>query len=178
MTRRTWFAVVGVVVVLGATGWASGAGSSGRSSTTPLKCSPADTRAQRVLRNGVSTRYCGRARAVVYVNGETYRISGGLCYPRQRRGARRHRFEGVAVGLYAAPPAGLSFTTGGLTPGGVTRPGPIWIPDTETEVAGKLIVASGVLVLNGKLNGGWFSLYGRDASGPTGPLVSGSWTCG
>jgi hypothetical protein len=52
----------------------------------------------------------------------------------------------------------------------------ITIDDSEIEVPGTEVAASGTVV-GKRLNGGWFSLYGRDASGPTGPLVSGSWTC-
>jgi hypothetical protein len=53
----------------------------------------------------------------------------------------------------------------------------VTIDDSEIDVAGTQVAASGTVVVQKKLKGGWFALYGRDGSGPTGPLVSGSWTC-
>jgi hypothetical protein len=60
----------------------------------------------------------------------------------------------------------------------VTHGQPITIDDSEIEIPGKRVAASGTVIANKSLDRGWFSLYGRDASGPTGPLVSGTWTCG
>jgi hypothetical protein len=54
---------------------------------------------------------------------------------------------------------------------------PVTIDDSEIEVPGERVAASGTVVVSDDLSRGWFSLYGRDASGPTGPLVSGSWRC-
>jgi hypothetical protein len=145
----------------------------------PPSCSAADTRHNALLVETPYLRFCGPARAVVYLNGTTYRIRGGYCVPRRAVRARtpRKRFGGIAIGLVADPPAppglGADFR---LRPP-VTHGQPITIGDSEIEVPGTRVAASGTVVVDNDLNGGWFSLYGRDASGPTGPLVSGSWKC-
>jgi hypothetical protein len=53
----------------------------------------------------------------------------------------------------------------------------ITVDDSAIEVPGTRLCASGIVVIGKRLNGGWFSLYGRLDTGPTGPLVSGTWSC-
>jgi hypothetical protein len=60
----------------------------------------------------------------------------------------------------------------------VTRPGPVTIDDSEIEIPGIRVAASGTVTVGKRLRGGTFNLYGRDASGPTGVNVTGTWTCG
>lgn len=95
-------------------------------------------------------RYCSPARAVVYLNGKAYTIRGGHCY--QRRGAS----EGVlAIGLItnrpAAPGQGILLTW-------PTRPGPVRIDDSEVEVPGMRVAASGTVLVRKGLKGGTFAL--------------------
>jgi hypothetical protein len=175
--------VVMSAVLLVLTGWTSGS-----ASPAPPRCSAADTRRNALLHvddpaNGqpLYLRYCGPARAVVYLKGKSYRIQGGYCIPPKRStGTKkpRRRLDGIAIGLITNAPAlpgrGVAF----FWEPPVARGGPISIDDSEIEVAGTRVAASGTVVVRERLTGGWFSLYGRDGSGPTGPLVSGSWTCG
>jgi hypothetical protein len=87
--------------------------------------------------------------------------------------------SGVAIGLIANPPApaigrGLVFDFHGV----VTRPRTVRIKDSEIEVPGVRIAASGTVTVSAGLNKGTFKLFGRTAAGPTGKNVSGSFTCG
>jgi hypothetical protein len=85
---------------------------------------------------------------------------------------------GVAIGFVAQEaksPPGRAVTFWWEPPS--THAQAVTIDDSEIEIPGTRVAASGTVVVGKRLNGGWFSLYGRDASGPTGPLVSGSWTC-
>jgi hypothetical protein len=89
--------------------------------------------------------------------------------------------EGFYIGLLTNPPATPSGAV--AVPyvgpvGRVTRPGPVTIDDSEIEVPGIRVAASGTVIVGKGLKGGSFFLYGRDASGPTGVTVTGSWTCG
>lgn len=83
---------------------------------------------------------------------------------------------GISIGLIRDPPAapgrGIS-----LVRLEATRPGPVNLGDSEIEVGGMRVAASGTLTIGKELKGGAFSLYGRDASGPTGVTLTGSWTC-
>jgi len=60
----------------------------------------------------------------------------------------------------------------------VTQPGPVQIDDSEIEVAGTRVAASGTVLSGERLKGGSFFLYGRTASGPTGITLAGTWSCG
>jgi hypothetical protein len=84
---------------------------------------------------------------------------------------------GIFIGLIVSPPSSPGLGVEFPWEPSVTHGQPITIDDSEIEVPGQRVAASGTVVVNKQLNGGWFSLYGRDASGPTGPLVSGSWAC-
>jgi hypothetical protein len=165
----------------------------GAAAPAPPICSAEDTRRKALLRTPGYFRFCGPARAVVYVTRigpgfravtETYRIRGGWCWPRRSEHQKtpRRRFGGVSIGLIANPPEPPGravdfrfYGKRGETP--VTHGRAVTIDDSEIEVPGTRVAGSGVVVVGKKLNGGWFSLSGRDASGPTGQLVSGSWSC-
>jgi hypothetical protein len=54
----------------------------------------------------------------------------------------------------------------------------VQIDDSEIEVAGTRVGASGTVLVGERLKGGSFFLYGRTASGPTGITLAGTWTCG
>jgi|SRR4249919_2250423 len=148
-------------------------------SPTPPRCSAADTRRNAFLWNSLYSRFCGPARAVVHLNGKTYRIRGGHCLPRRspRTKTKRRRLNGMEIGLLADSPApagrGIS-----LIHWMATQPRPVTIEDSEIEVPGTRVAASGTIIVGKGLKGGTFSLYSRDASGPTGVTLTGSWTCG
>jgi hypothetical protein len=172
-----WVAICSVALLLPA--WSAASPQSG-----PARCSATDTRRNNVVRTDSYLRWCGPARAVVYLNGKTYRIRGGSCLPRQstRLKKPRQRLDGIAIGFMprkeGMPPGRtVSFGGGGWPATPSTHAQAITIDDSEIQVPGAAVAASGIAVVGKKLNGGWFSLYGRDNSGPTGPLVSGSWTC-
>jgi hypothetical protein len=171
-------------LLLMATGWHTGP-----DSLTPPQCSAADTKQQKTLLvpstgNPVYIRYCGPARALVRVKGRAYRIRGGRCI-RGALGAPKRTskriFAGIAIGLIANPPArpGLGISFWWDPPS--TRPRRVTIDDSEIEVPGRRIAASGAVVVGRKRNVGdvgTFRLYGRTGAGPTGDRVTGSWTCG
>jgi hypothetical protein len=167
-----WVAICGFVLLLPA--WSTASPPPG-----PPRCSAADTRHNAILRANGYQRFCGPARAVVYLNGKTYRVQGGFCLPRQSTLEKaRRRFGGISIGFFPAKaglPPGRGVDFWWLPPS--TRAQATTIDDSEIEVPGTAVAASGIVVVGKKLKGGWFSLYGRDGSGPTGPLVSGSWTC-
>jgi hypothetical protein len=156
----------------------SGGGSKARTaSPAPPRCSAADTRrtATLLVDGGVHNsplyiRSCGPAQAVIDLNGQSYPIRGGYCRPASVRGT-----ELVSIGLLANAPAapgrGIALTL-------PTRSGPTRINDSEFEVPGRRVEASGTVILGKGLKGGTFTLYGRTASGPTGVRLSGSWACG
>jgi hypothetical protein len=169
-------------------------GASRAAAPAPPVCSAEDTRRNAVLDSPPYMRYCGPARAVVYVTWirppndvitKTYRIRGGWCYPRRptHRKTPRKRLVGVAVGLFvrSPQPPGLALTVDTLhaePPVFSPRGGQaITVDDSAIEVPGTRLGASGIVVIGKRLNGGWFSLYGRLDTGPTGPLVSGTWSC-
>jgi hypothetical protein len=146
-------------------------------SPTPPRCSASDTRRNATHFEAPYSRFCGPARGVVYLNGETYTIRGGHCYPRQAPRKKRRRLTDITIGLFGDPPA---------TPGRgiwlphllMTHPGLAHIDDSEIEVPGMRVGGSGTVIVRNGLKDGSFFLYGRDASGPTGVIVTGTWTCG
>jgi hypothetical protein len=166
-----WIAICSSVLLLPA--WSTASTSPG-----PPRCTARDTRHNNIARANGYQRYCGPARAIVYLNGKTYRIRGGFCVPK-RPGyptSPRRRLGGVAIGFFTRfEEAGLGVTFWWERPS--THAEAITIDDSEIDVPGTKVAGSGTVVVGKRLNGGWFALYGRDASGPTGPLVSGSWTC-
>jgi hypothetical protein len=113
-------------------------------------------------------------KGVVYLNGTTYRIRGGHCYPVQPSRTKRRLLAEIEIGLIrnpaAAPGRGIS-----LPHLEATQPGPLSIDDSEIEAGGMRVAASGTAK---GLKSGTFSLYGRDASRPTGVTPTGNWTCG
>jgi hypothetical protein len=174
LAPRTWaFLAIGASV-LPLTAWTSHAGSPAQP-----KCSAADTRrTATLLVNGgahhapLYLRFCGPARGVIDLNGKSFAIRGGWCHH------GRSSFSAelvIAIGLIAnrpaAPGRGISLRL-------PRRPGRTTIDDSEFEVPGMRVAASGIVVLAPGLRGGTFSLYGRTASGPTGVRLSGSWACG
>jgi hypothetical protein len=166
-----WVAICGSVLLLPA--WSTASSSSG-----PPRCSATDTRRNNVLRTHSYVRFCGPARAVVYLKGKTYRIRGGFCFPRRstRLKKPRQRLDGIAIGFFSkSGQPGRAVTFGGGD-WGATHAMAITIDDSAIVVPGTRVPASGIVVVGKKLDGGWFSLYGRKLR-PTGPLEIGSWTC-
>jgi hypothetical protein len=165
------------------------ASSVGRPSLAPPPCSALDTKEQKNVYapsrgNPVYIRHCGPARALVRLNGRAYRIRGGHCR-RQALGRHTQRsnrlFGGIEIGFIANEPArpGLGIDFWWDPPS--TMPGRVTIDDSEIEIPGKRVAASGTVIVGRKLSVGdvgWFSLYGRTADGPTGDRVTGSWACG
>lgn len=150
---------------------------------TPPRCSPADTRDRATLTThrpgqGWYTRFCGPASAVFRLSGRIYRIRGGHCWPVQRLPTVRVSLSSVDIGLLSsgrAPPGrGIDFHWQPPS----TQPGVVRIDESVVQVAGRRIGASGTAIVGQRLNGGTFRLFGRNASGPTGVVVTGSWTCG
>jgi hypothetical protein len=151
-------------------------------STGPPKCSTADAFGNRTLnspRGGAPTyiRYCGPASAVVRVDTRHFAISGGHCFQVATSSGRKG-LQGIAVGLLSNPPRapGLGVSFWWSTP--LARAGSVTIDDSEIELGRMRIAASGTVRVGKNLSGGTFRLYGRDAFGPTGPRVTGTWTCG
>jgi hypothetical protein len=57
-----------------------------------------------------------------------------------------------------------------------TQPGPVQIDDSEIKVTCTRVAASGTVLVGTGLKSESFFLYGRDASGPTGVTLAGTWT--
>ena len=169
--RVTWLLAICVSVVP-LTAWTTKA-----ASPTPPRCTAGDARRNATHFEAPYSRFCGPARGVVYLNGETYTIRGGHCHPRQAPRKKRRLLTHVTIGLISDPPAapGRGISIPNLQ---VTRPGPVQIDDSEIEVADTRVAASGTVLVGTGLKSGSFFLYGRDATGPTGVTLAGTWTCG
>lgn len=163
-------------------------GSGGPGSLTPPRCSQADTSHQKALvvpstGTPVHLRFCGPAHIQFSVNGRAYRVEGGRCVrdrrglPHERAGTRR--LAGIDIGLITnrPKPPGLGVSIW-WTPVITTGGGRSRVYDSEIEVPGRRVAASGTVVAGKNLNGGSFTLYGRTADGPTGDDVTGTWKCG
>jgi hypothetical protein len=124
-------------------------------------------------------RFCGPARAVVYLNGRTYRIQGGHCFPVRspRTRMKRRLLTDITIGLFSEPPAAPGRGIW-LPHFAATQPGPVQIDDSAIDLAGMRLAASGTVLVGEGLKGGSFFLYDRTASGPTGITLTGTWTCG
>lgn len=174
---------VAVVVLLLATGTAW---TTSPVSLTPPRCSPTDTKQQKTLtepepRTGqlpIYFRFCGPARARVRVNGRAYDIQGGFCYRGPGAQASKRKLMGIGIGLIANKPArpGFGVTFFWVPPS--TDAALVAIDDSEIEVPGRRVAASGSATVAKSLNSGSFRLYGRTESGLTGDRVTGTWTCG
>jgi hypothetical protein len=156
------------------TGWTTKAVSTPRPT-----CSAADTRAHktRVVGRGahhapLDLRYCGPARGVIDLDGRSYAIRGGWC--RHVRNGPGENENSVAIGLIANPPAAPGRGISLRLP---LRAGRIRIDDSEFEVPGRRVAASGIVTVGTRLTSGTFNVYGRTAAGPTGIKLIGSWTC-
>jgi hypothetical protein len=160
------------VSVLLLTAWTTKAASS-----TPPRCTVGDTRRNATHFEAPYSRFCGPARGVVYLDGKTYTIRGGHCNPRQSPRKKRRLLTDITIGLIADEPAapGRGIWLPHLQ---ATRPGPVQIDDSEIEMADTRVAASGTVLIGTGLKSGSFFLYGRDASGPTGVTLVGTWTCG
>jgi hypothetical protein len=186
MQKRKRFVAIGLAALgaLVATALIVGPTLANVAAPAPPTCSAADTRRHAILtvkdpstHEPLYIRYCGRARAVVQFEGKSYPIKGGFCL----RGYRAHgerTLQGVAIGLLANPPARPGRDVSFWWLPAAIRAGPIAIDDSEIEVPGNRIAASGIVIVGPRLAGGRFTLDGRTAAGPTGKHVTGSWTCG
>jgi hypothetical protein len=151
------------------------------STSKPPQCSSADTRRNATLlapspNAPIYLRYCGPARAVLRIGTNRYVIKGGHCLRGTNLPTAGPRLAGIAIGLLSNAPKpgrGIGFWWGPP----FTTVGRLQIDDSEIEIAGMRVAASGTVIVGEDLNSGRFLLYGRDASGPTGPLVRGSWSC-
>jgi hypothetical protein len=112
------------------------------------------------------------------VNGRAYRVQGGSCRRGLRTQARTRGLMGVGIGLIANQPArpGLGVNFFWVPPS--THAELVAIDDSEIEVPGRRVAASGSVTVAESLNSGSFRLYGRTESGLTGDRVTGTWTCG
>jgi hypothetical protein len=178
--------VVAAVLVVPALATQS-SGETRRALPAPPHCSAANTRHNAILRvNNPTTheplyiRYCGPARAVVSVNGTTYTIRGGLCWPLRSTRLRtpRRLLGAVDIGMFANPPA---------TP--ARHVDFWWDPPTATVAHRAFTMAEydinvpggpfatfggpGTGVVGKRLNGGTFKIENS-----TGEQITGSWTCG
>jgi hypothetical protein len=178
--------VIAAVLVVPALATQS-SGETRRALPAPPHCSAANTRHNAILLvNNPTTheplyrRYCGPARAVVSVNGTTYTIRGGLCWPLRstRLSTPRRRLGAVSIGMFANPPA---------TP--VRHVDFWWDPPTATVAHRAFTMAEydiyvpgrhfatfggpGAGVVGKRLDGGTFKIENS-----TGEEVTGSWTCG
>jgi hypothetical protein len=153
-------------------------------SQPPPRCSDAATRGNAVMSVGrgyhdapLYLRFCGPARAVVSMNGRSYSFRGGHCLRAGTPGATAGGLqeEGFVIGLItntpAAPGRGISIQWQRRA----TRR--VHFDDSEVEVAGTRVAASGTVTVRSGRQGGTFTLHGRNASGPTGVSLSGTWTC-
>jgi hypothetical protein len=179
--RGAWFVAL-CISVLVLTAWTSGS-----APQPPRQCSNLDSKQQKTLNvssagSPVYIRFCGPAHALVRVNGgRPFRVLGGHCFRRpsdQPDEVNRHFLSGIAVGLITNPPArpGLGVSFFWVPPS--THADRVTIDDSEIEVPGRRVAASGTVIVGPKLNGGTFRLYGRTSAGSTGVRVAGSWTCG
>jgi hypothetical protein len=113
----------------------------------------------------------------VHFNGKTYPIRGGFCMYNYRAHGKRG-LGGIAIGLLSNPESlsgrGVNFW---WRPASI-QGGPITIDDSEIQIPGAKVAASGTVIVGRRLAGGRFILDGRTAAGPTGQHVTGSWTCG
>lgn len=159
--------------VLLLTAWSHGSDSP----AAPPRCSAADENLS--IERGGYLRWCGPARAVIYLRGKTYRIRGGFCTPLRwtRLKTPRRFFDGVATGFIARKNGVPSLAFSFWWPTPITHAQVVTINDSLIVVPGTSVNGSGTVVVGQRLNGGRFSLYGRDASGAT-ARVRGSWTCG
>jgi hypothetical protein len=84
--------------------------------------------------------------------------------------------RGVGIGLVTNKPAapGRGILLGRWA---VTHPGALTVDDSEIELSGMRVGASGTATVSKGLKGGTLSLHGRD-NAPTGVTITGSWTCG
>jgi hypothetical protein len=153
------------------------AASSIQAASTPPRCSAGDARRNATHYESPYTRFCGPARGVVYLNGTSYTMRGGHCDPLQAPRKKRRLLRRITIGVIADPPAapGRRISILHLH---VTRPGPVQIDDSEVEMGDTRVAASGTVLVGAGLKSGSFFLFGRDASGPTGVTLAGTWTCG
>jgi hypothetical protein len=151
------------------------------STVKPPTCSSADTRRNATLlapspTAAIYLRFCGPARAVLRIGTSRYVIKGGHCVRGTNLPTAGPRLGGIAIGLISdAPKPGRGILLWWDPP--FTNVGRLQIDDSEIEIAEMRVAASGTVIVGEDLNSGRFLLYGRDASGPTGPLVRGSWSC-
>jgi hypothetical protein len=154
-------------------------------SLSPPRCSSDDTAQQKTLTKPepkagqwpIYIRFCGPARARVRVNGHTYEMRGGRCYRGSGAQESKGGLSGIGIGFIANEPArpGLGISFFWIPP--LTQAGLVAIDDSEIEVPGLRVAASGSAVVAKGLSSGSFKLYGRTAAGPTGDRVNGSWNC-
>src|SRR3954447_6381989 len=143
-------------------------------SPTIPRCTARDTQLNTTHSVSAYIRFCGAARGIVYLNDESYAVRGGHCDPVESPRNKRRLLTDITIGWLSEPPAapGQGIWLPHLQ---ATRPGPVQLNDSEIEVAGTRVAASGTVLVGAGLRSGSFFLYGRDASGPTGVTLAGTW---
>jgi hypothetical protein len=176
--RPMRLAGVAIVFLVAVGAWTAVAATS-----KPPRCSASDTAQEKILSTpGASPgqgpafiRFCGLARAYFRVNGKPYRVQGGHCL--RGAGSTNRRLSGIGIGFITNRPQPPGMGVVFFWYPASAHADVIEIDDSEIEVPGQRVAASGTVVIADDLNSGSFNLYGRAASGPTGDRVRGRWTC-
>jgi hypothetical protein len=185
--RGLWISIVVLALGVGVLDSAAASRAGSQGTVEPPQC-PLHSTKQFVINAGTTPnghaplylRACGPAHARWQLQEKTYRADGGFCtfYPVTTPEGERRRFDvvtGMVTNLGSTPvdtAAWLVMVT--------RRPvaaGPVNVVDSEIQVPGRPIAATGVAILRKRGRAGSFWLTARGDSSVEGQLITGSWTC-